>query len=467
MNVRRECAVFAFTVLWSVSACSGAKTLVERPAVPSASVLIKDVAVLDVLTGTVAEHRDVRIEGGRITAIESTSDTLKAEKIIDGKGSMLLPGLIDAHGHLTSSSEPPWDPRIPDEKLNLQRYLYSGVTAVFDPGGSDEDSFELREKLATGEILGPRLFAAGPIFTAPGGHPIPMLEHGLPWFLESYIISHSTRGVGSETEAREAVRALLPKKPDLIKMALDHIPASAPRLDPELAIAISDEAEKGGVRTVAHIGTTTDALDAGRAGVSAWIHGVYKERIADADIPKLAAFKIPMAPTLVVFDSYAGMGRDHREPTSLEKQIAPAEVLASFDTRPEGYEVPAEMLAMVEQMRAERQHALENVARLHAAGVVIMAGSDAQSGVFHGPGLHRELMLLSRAGLSPLEVIRAATINPARFLANSADPHFGQVAVGKNADLILVPAGVLEDISQISAIKEVILGGMPIVRHKY
>lgn len=464
MKLGRESAVFAFTAVWLGIGCGGSSTLVERPAVPPASVLIRDVAVLDVLTGTVAQHRDVRLEGGKIVSIEATSPQAYAEQIIDGKGSMLLPGLIDVHGHLVSASEPPWEAKLPDEKLNLSRYLYSGVTAVFDPGGHDEESFELRENLRSGKLLGPRLFAAGPIFTAPGGHPIPMLENGLPWFLEDYIISHATRGVGTEAEAREAVRALLVQKPNFVKIALDHIPASAPRLDPKIAAAIADEAKKAGVRTVAHIGTSTDAFDAARAGASAWIHGVYKEKISDADIPKLAAFKMPMAPTLVVFDSYAGMGREPRVPTVLEKQIATAEMLAAYDTRPDDYVVEPELIEMIDQMKAEREHALENVRNLHAAGVVIMAGSDAQSGVFHGPGLHRELMLLSKAGLAPLEVIRAATINTARFLENSQDPSFGQVAVGKSADLILVGENVLRDIQEISNIRGVILGGTPIAR---
>lgn len=446
-------------------ACSDPPLPIERALSPAKSIVIHDVRVLDVVAGACVEHRDVRIEGDKIIAIDPTQEKVSADRVIEGAGKTLLPGLIDAHGHVDTSPEPPWAKASPKPELNLARYVYSGVTTILDPGGMDDDSFARREKIERGELLGPRIFAAGPVFTAHGGHPVPMLEDALPPIVEGYVLGHMTRQVGSEDEARSAVRALLPSKPDFIKIVIDRIPESAARLDPKIAHALIDEAKSGGVRAVAHIGTTTDAIDAGRAGVSAWIHGVYKERIPDADIEKLAAFGIPMVPTLVVFDSYATLGRATRIPSALEKELADAKLLASFDKKPDDFNAKAEMLELVERMAKERQDALDNVRRLKAAGVVILAGSDAQSAVFHGPGLHRELMLLEKAGLTPIEVIRAATLYPARFLTRSDDPPFGIAAPGKIADLILVDGDPLADLSSISKLREVIVRGVPIVRH--
>ena len=96
--------------------------------------------------------------------------------------------------------------------------------------------------------------------------------------------------------------------------------------------------------------------------------------------------------------------------------------------------------------------------------MVIFAGSDAQSGVFHGAGLHRELLLLKKAGLTSLDVIRAATIYPARFLTQSEDPPLGIVAVGKEADLMLVGGDPLVELAAISDVRAVILRGVPLVR---
>jgi len=106
----------------------------------------------------------------------------------------------------------------------------------------------------------------------------------------------------------------------------------------------------------------------------------------------------------------------------------------------------------------------ENVRRLHAAGVTIFAGSDTQSGVFPGPGLHRELQNLARAGLTPIEVIRAATLGPARFLAQSDTPDWGNVAVGQRADLLLVEGDPTRDVAALSAIRAVLQDGVPIAR---
>jgi imidazolonepropionase-like amidohydrolase len=107
---------------------------------------------------------------------------------------------------------------------------------------------------------------------------------------------------------------------------------------------------------------------------------------------------------------------------------------------------------------------VDNVRRLHAAGVTILAGSDTQSGVFAGPGLHRELANLVRAGFTPAEAIRAATLDAARFIANSEAPDFGSVEVGRRADLLLVNGDPTLDVAALSAIRLVLLDGVPIER---
>jgi len=129
---------------------------------------------------------------------------------------------------------------------------------------------------------------------------------------------------------------------------------------------------------------------------------------------------------------------------------------ADYDLR--GYEPFFRLLVAT---RAARR---DNVRRLHAAGVTILAGSDTQTGVFPGPGLHRELAALVSAGLTPAQALRAATGDAARFVTGSDAPEFGTIGVGKIADLVLVDGDPTADIANVSRVTHVVLGGAELDR---
>jgi imidazolonepropionase-like amidohydrolase len=101
---------------------------------------------------------------------------------------------------------------------------------------------------------------------------------------------------------------------------------------------------------------------------------------------------------------------------------------------------------------------------LPRAGVTILAGSDRQSGVFPGAGLHRELAYLHESGPSNVEAIRAATLHAARFLGARDEPFVGFVAVGKRADLLLVDGDPREDLSRLGRMRAAIVRGVPVER---
>jgi imidazolonepropionase-like amidohydrolase len=143
-----------------------------------------------------------------------------------------------------------------------------------------------------------------------------------------------------------------------------------------------------------------------------------------------------MVATIGVFESYALLNQGPRAATPLEEETADPETLRAFD----------------------------NVRRLRAAGVTILAGSDPQTAVFPGPALHRELGYLTEAGLTPAEAIRAATLDAARFLADGREPDFGSVEVGKRADLLLVDGDPTQDLAALSRIKLLIQDGVAIDR---
>jgi len=113
------------------------------------AVWIADVAVLDVARGERIVGRDVRIEAGRIAAIEPTGSSAPpaGALVLSGSGATLVPGLVDMHGHVYASPAPPWQAALPDPEANLHTYLYSGVTTLFDPGDPSGDAFERRARL--------------------------------------------------------------------------------------------------------------------------------------------------------------------------------------------------------------------------------------------------------------------------------------------------------------------------------
>ena len=453
-------------ILLCLGACARPPELVREPAAPPAALLFENVRVADVVGGSALEGRDVLIRDGRIERIAAAGEIEAPAdaRRIAGDGRTLVPGYVDMHAHVGNGSAPSWAGELPDPETNLRAFLYCGVTTVMDPAGLSSTAFDLRDRVAAGELLGPRQYSAGPMVTTVGGHPVPILERLAPWWLRWYLIPRFTMQVASPAEGREAAREIASMGADVLKVAVDRIPEETPRLGRETLEAVVAEAKGQDLRTVAHIGTFEDAVDAAEAGVAAWVHGVYKERLADEAVAKLAGYGIPMVATMVVFESYATLRDTPRKRTPLETETADPKVLAAFDEIPEGeasIEFFREYLNGLVPLRPAWR---ENVRRLHEAGVTILAGSDTQTGVFPGAGLHREFALLAEAGLPPVDILRATTLYAARFLEKTEDPDFGIVAEGKRADLVLVEGDPLTDAGALSRIELVVRGGTPLER---
>jgi len=247
-------------------------------------------------------------------------------------------------------------------------------------------------------------------------------------------------------------------------MAIDAVPEGTPRLTEPLAAKIVSEAHRKGLRVVSHVGTFADAVEAGNAGIDAFMHMVYKEPLDEDEAARIASYGIPVVATMGVFENYALLGRGPRVPTPLEKETASAELLASFDTIPADAASPI-FREYFDMLFATREAWRKSIRFMRAEGTTILAGSDTQSGVFPGAGLHRELGLLVESGMTPAEAIRAATFDAARFLARAMDPPFGTVAVGKRADLLLVEGDPTADLANLARIRVVMKQGVPLERH--
>jgi len=300
------------------------------------------------------------------------------------------------------------------------------------------DVFQERAAIAARKHVGPHLYAAGPILTARGGHPVETLQHWLPWYLRWYVIPRATREVATPDDARAAVSALLRDRPDVLKIALDASLGDVPCLAPETLAAIVDAGHAAGVRSIVHVGSSAEALAAARAGVDALAHSPWRDELSEEAVQTIAARHIPVVATLAVFD-IAGTDRVSLDDyLPIEREVATPELLRALLAGTDGRPPDADLAALRGAFAAGRAARVRNVAKLRAGGVTLLAGSDAcNPGQLPGAGLHLELARLVAAGLTPGEALRAATLSNARFLAGeSAD--FGEVAVGKRADLVLV-----------------------------
>jgi enamidase len=359
------------------------------------------------------------IESGRIRRVGPRSQV----PIPDGAerkdltGLTVLPGLIDSHVHINFAlPRGPKDPEA-DATINkvFQEFLRHGVTSIRDLGAGYPWIIGLAHSVDDGQRESPRIFAAGPMLTAPGGHPAGTLLRG-----NDAAIAFGTRQITSPEEGRSVVRDLAGGGVDVIKAVLDsggrpNRPQRIPTINAEVLGAIIAEAQKAGVPVTVHWGNVDELPTVIAARPTQIEHAGYTPIPAPV-IAQIARAGITVDPTLAIFSA----------------------TISSADEFANG--------------------PLENVRRLHAAGVAITAGTDAPLGNLpFGESLHRELELLVKAGLSPMEAIQAATSRPAHLLKRGDE--IGTIQAGKRADLVAVAGDPLRSISDIRKIRLVLREG--------
>lgn len=378
-----------------------------------------------VLVGEDLEPRadtSVLIEKGVITALgpEADRSAPKSAEVVDLTGLTLMPGLIDVHVHLGPEFDADEGPGItswPGIIANAMRYepglrralLENGVTTVRDLGNDLTTIIELRDQVADGELEGPRVLAAGPTFSTRGGHPVVTINNGKVG---------GTKVPDTPEEARRNVRELADAGVDLIKVIQER-GGGRRDLDPiptDVLAAIVDEAHAHDLPVTAHWGRLVDLAEVLDAGVDDLQHleshdlldGWPPEVLAD-----LVARQIPVTPTMVVA----------------------------------AVSLPADVMATLK----------ERVAEFHAAGGLVIAGSDAgMPGVPFGPGLHTELANLVEIGMTPQEALRAATVLAARTIGVD---DIGVIEPGRRADLVAVSGDPLADIADAKRVQLVVRDG--------
>jgi imidazolonepropionase-like amidohydrolase len=348
----------------------------------------------------------------------------------------VIPALVDAHAHpgyhdLTRFESPEQYSR---ERLvdHLRRSAFYGVAAVMSMGvDRGEIPFELRANPVSGAAL---LRTAGRGIAMPRGGPPAPSRVDAPY------------GVSTEAEARQAVRDLATRRPDLVKIWVDDRTGTVQKLPPSLYRAIIDEAHRHDLRVVAHIFALDDAKGLLRSGVDGFAHGVRDRDIDDELVGLFRArpvvFLIPNLPDPGTVEDFSWL-RGSVSPGEIERLNA-----AQASRKPDA----------IETARRFYDIQARNLATLNRAGVRIAFGTD---GVGNGYAAHLELADMVGAGMTPMQALVAATKTSAEILRLAER---GTIAGGQVADFVVLEADPLQDIRNTRRITRVFLRGAEVDR---
>jgi len=441
----------AYTVAASVfiARASSAQTASRR-----GTVAVTHVTVIDVEQGRRLPDRTVIVEGARITRVGPSARE---------------PVLWDMHVHTVS------------REIDLPLNLAYGVTGVRDMGGTSDDTLSAteswgirwdslrawREDVRSGRVPGPRIVAAGVALDGP--KPV--------W--------RATRSVSTPAEARQVVDSLAREGVDFIKVY-----GALPR---DIFLAVADEVARHRLTFAGHLSTFVSLEDAASAGQRSiehanafqryqydstlWseltarearppfpaaeraaymrrIHATFDTASLDAVARILVRHSTWIDPTLVQLRGFY-LPPDTTADGRMRLRYVPPAVHREWVARIGSRSVAEESMAM---RRTSYAHFKTVMRILHRDGVRTLAGSDAWNpNVIPGSSLHDELALFVDIGMSPLQALQAATLNPARFLGTTDS--LGSIAAGKLADLVLLDADPLADISNTTHIRAVLADG--------
>jgi imidazolonepropionase-like amidohydrolase len=455
--------LFAVIASFVLASCS-------RPA--NAPLAITHVTVIDATGSFPQPDMTVLVAGRLIISLGSSRSTPipRNAQILEATGKFLIPGLVDAHLHLTGSGEPTGS-----REFIVPLLLANGITTVRDMGGYLESLIPLRNDIEQGKRFGPQIFFAGPY-----------LDGSPPSFQPSLVVTNSA-------EASEDVRTLVARGVDFIKVQSI--------LSREAYFAIAAACRREHINFVGHVPDHVTAAEASDAGQKSIEHLTGVLRACSSDEPRLmrdqfrkasknetpqgsrarqlgwerkllqtysgenaanliAAFlrnQTWQVPTLTLLrnDAYPGPETDSADDTLL--RFVPRAIVERWKQvrRNQDKLTTPQEFALREKLLMQSMHI---VGQMQSAGVRIMAGTDtAAPYVIPGFALHQELALLVQAGLTPMQALQAATKNPADFLGKLKTQ--GTIEPGKTADLLLLDANPLTDIHNTQKIYALILRG--------
>jgi imidazolonepropionase-like amidohydrolase len=369
------------------------------------------------------------VANGKIVSVAGSAVPTSGESI-DLAGKTIIPGLVNAHGHVADTQGLQTGAQFYTEAnlvAQLRRYASYGVTTVVSLGGDGPAGFALRDRNAQPGLDRARVFVAGPVITA-----------------------------ATPEAARKEVDRVAAMKPDVIKIRVDDNLGATTKMPLEVARAVIEQAKTHNLRVAAHIFYLEDAKALVRAGAAFIAHSVRDLPVDDELIKLLKERDVCVCPTLTrevstfVYESEPDFFKD---PFFL-KGAEPALLDALRD--------PKRQAQMRESKSAQRykvalEVAIANVRRLFDAGVSLASGTDTGPPArFQGYFEHLELELLTRAGLTPAPILAMATGGAAQC---SKLPGLGFLRPGHWADFVVLTGNPLEDIRQTKTVESVWIAG--------
>jgi imidazolonepropionase-like amidohydrolase len=331
-------------------------------------------------------------------------------------------------------------------------WLASGVTAVAD-GGGPFWNFDVRDAAAA-SAAAPRVKVAGPLVSTQERAPVHRMDLDDP-----PIIAFT-----SPDDARALVRRELARKPDFVKVWFLHGPKDDLDHQREIAKAAGDEGHTAGVRFAVHATELDVAKAALRAGADVLVHSVFDKPVDDELIDLARGRHAVYVPTLYVKLGYAQVFTGTWAATEAEKRVADPQILATMGdvAKLSPKDLPDGFAATAHKREADARKSIaiaqKNLARVHAAGILIALGTDAGNiGTLHGPSVFREMALMQEAGLSPRDVLVAATSGGANVLGMERE--LG-LEPGRFADLVVLDADPLAAVPKGTEIRWVMKGGV-------
>lgn len=431
----------------------------SQPLVISGGTLVNPV-------GNPTANSMIVIRDGKIAEISVVGRLRVPEgaRVINAKGKWIIPGMIDSHVHFFQSAGLYTRPDVVDLrtirsyekeiemiKANLDRtfarYLRAGVTSVVDVGGPLWN-FDVRD-LAKRNPKAPRVAVAGPLVSTFGPPAFASLA-------DPPIIKANT-----PEEARDLVQKQAAYKPDMIKIWFIVLPGqTAAGLRPIIA-ATMDESRKHNLRVAVHATELETARIAVEEGASILVHSVEDKEVDDAFIALLKERRVLYTPTLVVRNGYMRTFSQQFDLDERDHLFGDPYIISTlFDIKPLGNAVPQGIrnLLNTKPPISLSPTAMKNLKRMQEAGVDVVVGTDAGNiGTLHASSMFDEIDAMAEAGLTPRQVLAAATINGARVMGREKE--LGSIEAGKFADMVILSADPLMSVGSLSQIETVIKNG--------
>lgn len=422
IKLSKQLFLIAFAAIFFIS-CKKEKTKVD--------ILITNATVFDGTGSEPISNASVTIKDGKIVAVQKGNITdVEATKTIDAGGQFVMPGLINAHLHLfwNMYDMPPKMPATSDEQAKkfiegeltsrLKGHLEQGITSILSPIDFEPYIYNVRDKVAKGEITGPRIFAAGPVLLKSGDYYAcaDLTGKDLEWCNQ-----HVRLSIDTPEEARKSVKKLVEQKADVV--VYDGV-TNQTTFNKEVLTAIVDEAHKNNLKIFVHNADTKDVPDMVATGVDVFIHPPAKTKDTDGRyLNIIGQKKLPIAVTLGFMQRYMKLGfaseKDKNDYDIMQNNVQvllKAGAVPLFTSDVPGIP-PAEVVPMV-------------------------------TGVMAGQGIDNKTILLSatKEGGKALGAKDLGTLEP-----------------GKIADVILIDGNPLKQIVDLQKVKTVIKDGKVVV----